>query len=116
EQQIKVVLEEALALHREKPDLHRFLYAEAPRPRALQERLRAFDEVMEKTLSSHLHTAGMSRKKADLKGALIARAGQALLHEFVLDGQLPYSYDYRLKELHATMIQLMADTQTPETM
>ena len=111
--QMKVVLEEALALHRSKPELHRFLYEEAPRPPALQQRLRAFDDVLEDRLSQHLQESGVKKQHADLRAALIARAGQALLHEFVLDDQLPYSYDYRLDELHSTLSQLLGEMSKP---
>ena len=55
----------------------------------------------------------MRKKDADLRGALVARAGQALLHEFVLDDQLPYSYDQRLNELLATLSQLMMRATKP---
>ncbi len=108
-QQIKIVLEEALALHRSNPRLHHFLYAEAPRPAALRERLKAFDEVVEETLSTYLQGRGLSKRDAILRAALIARAGQALLHEFVLDAQLPYSYDYRLNTLCQTLSNLISD-------
>ncbi len=107
-QQIKIVLEEALTLHRANPQLHHFLYAEAPRPAPLRASLKAFDDLLEQTLSQHFQSSGVKQKDADLKAALLARAGQALLHEFVLDSHLPYSYNHRLNELHETLSQLIS--------
>ena len=106
-EQILIVLEEALALHRSKPQLHRFLYSEAPRPPELQARLREFDQLMEQTLAQHLRQSGARKQDAELRAALVARAGQALLHEFVLDDRLPYSDEYRLKRLYETLIELL---------
>ncbi|MEM1436580.1 MAG: TetR/AcrR family transcriptional regulator [Pseudomonadota bacterium] len=108
DQQIRIVLEAGLALHRANPTLHRFLYSEAPRPPALRRRLKAFDDLLEQMLSQHLQGCGVKKKDADLDAALVARAGQALLHEFVLDNHLPYSYSYRLNTLNELLSQLVS--------
>ena len=105
--QIKIVLEEGLSLHRAKPQLHRFLYSEAPRPPQLQAKLRAFDAQLEQTLTKHLQGQGLSKGKAELQAAIVARTGQALLHQFVLDEELPFSYEHRLEALHKTLCDLM---------
>ena len=106
---IRIVLEEGLELHQSKPKLHQFLYAEAPRPKALRDMLKRFDEALEKMVSEHLIEQGVSPADATLRSALVTRAGQALLHDFVLDDQLPRSDKKRLQLLTAPLLRLLSD-------
>ena len=107
EARIKIALEEGLALHRAKPQLHRFLYSEAPRPPMLQETLGNFDALLEEIVCRHLIEQNMQETEAKLRSALVTRAGQALLHEFVLDESLPKDFDSRLDALHETLCLLL---------
>ncbi len=91
------VLRTALAAHSAHPRLHRFLYAEAPRPPALQAKLKQFDDGLEALIAERLaSTPASDPETVRLDAALIARAGQALLHDFVLDDALPKTMDERL--------------------
>ncbi len=104
EARMQIVFEEALAVHKSRPRLHRFLYSEAPRPAALQAKLKSFDAAIEQILADYFNEQGLTPARATLKAALVARAGQALLHEFVLDDTLPGSHKGRLAQVvEATM-------------
>ena len=101
-----LVLKTALAAHQARPRLHHFLYTEAPRPPELQAKLKAFDDAIEQTLAQLLKGQGMSEREATLQAALVARAGQSLLHEFVLDDSLPGTPKSRLKRVIASLMAL----------
>jgi AcrR family transcriptional regulator len=103
----RAVFEPALAVHAERPDLHRFLYGEAPRPPALQTRLRAVQAGMENALAPLLEREGLDPRTARVRAALAVRAGEAALHEFVLDATLPGSVDDRLAELVSALLALL---------
>jgi len=94
---IRLVLETAFEIHRARPRLHHFLYTEAPRPPALQEKLAAFNAGLEGALAARL--PGEDQRAAQAKAALIVRAGESLLHEYVLDADLPGSPEDRLEEV-----------------
>ena len=103
---ISMVLETALAAHQARPKLHQFLYTEAPRPPELQKKLKAFDDAIENALAANLKERVWRPQEAVLQAALIARAGQALLHEFVLDGDLPGTPKSRLRRVVASLVAL----------
>ncbi len=107
---MQIVLEEGLAGHRSRPNLHRFLYGEAPRPPALQAKLKAFDDAVEQVLIDHFRDLGVPMAKARSAAALITRSGQALLHEFVLDDSLPGSHKTRLAQVLAALMKLAEET------
>ncbi len=101
-----IVFEPALAAHRARPRLHQFLYSEAPRPPELQRKLKAFDDAIEERLASLFKEQGVRPQDATLRAALIARAGQSLLHEFVLDDGLPGTAKSRLRRVIASLLTL----------
>ena len=106
---IEIVLEEAMGVHQSRPRLHHFLYTEAPRPPALQAKLKSFDDAIEQVLVDHYREKGVSPGKAKLKAAIVARAGQALLHEYALDGELPGSPKSRLADVVKATLLLAND-------
>ena len=62
EEQITIVLEQALAQHQSKPALHRFLYSEAPRPPELRVKLKAFDDVLEVSSIASMYLLSVERR------------------------------------------------------
>lgn len=100
----RAILEPALALHRAHPRLHHFLYGEAPRPPALQRLVETVGAAIEKVIANHLaetDDAGRVRR-----AALIYRAGESLLHTYVLDVSLPGSLETRRDELITALLAL----------
>ncbi len=106
---IEIVFEEAMAVHQSRPRLHHFLYTEAPRPPALQAKLKSFDDAVELVLVDHYREQGVTPAKAKLKAAIVARAGQALLHDYALDGDLPGSPKSRLADVVKATLLLAKD-------
>ncbi len=98
-EKVQRVLQLGLAMHQARPVFHQFLFSRAARSPEVQAKLDGFDRAMEKVIQQELEQAGEDTVDATLKAAIINRAGQSLLHEFVLDEQLPGDADARLSLL-----------------
>jgi AcrR family transcriptional regulator len=68
------LLEAMVALHRDRPKLHRVLFEEAPRPPALRRRLEALEEAVTDSVAAYLR-ARTAREALDRDGGATARAG-----------------------------------------
>ena len=96
EQKMRLVLEAGLAMHEAKPVFHRFLFTRTTRSNEVQAKLDAFEQSMERIIEADLESNGIEAAEAGLRAAMINRASQSLLHEFVLDDSLTGSTRSRL--------------------
>lgn len=109
EQKMRRVLEAGLAMHKAKPVFHRFLFARAPRSTEVQAKLDEFERSIERIIQADLIANGFDASEASLRAAMINRASQSLLHEFVLDQRLVESTELRLE----LAIRLLAGWSLP---
>lgn len=103
---VRTMLVSAAAAHASHPRLHRLLYNEAPRPAALQARLETFQKSLEALLAARLEGEGASPTEAVLRAALAVRAGEALVHNYVLDETLCAPFDARLEAVVIAVLRL----------
>ena len=99
EARIEMVLRSALELHQATPRVHRIFYSQVPRSDEIQAQLRTVDDFMEQVMTHAFESEGIPRDEAILAAACVSRTGQALLHEFVLDDELPGDQESRLERV-----------------
>jgi len=76
-----------VALHRERPRLHRVLFEEAPRPPALRRRLAALEAALAAGVADYLRASGAALAPARdpaLAARLVVQVVESVTHELVL--------------------------------
>lgn len=87
EEGMRRLVEGMVALHRDRPKLHRVLFEEAPRPPALRRRLEALEAAITDSVAAYLHRC-IARDAADrdpaLAARMVVRVVETVTHELVL--------------------------------
>ncbi|HET6507290.1 MAG TPA: TetR/AcrR family transcriptional regulator [Baekduia sp.] len=78
------LVEAMVALHRERPALHRVLFEEAPRPPALRRRLDALEDAAVAAVSAYLRERDDVGRDPELAARMVARVVETVTHELVL--------------------------------
>jgi AcrR family transcriptional regulator len=112
EQGLRRLVEAMVALHRERPALHRVLFEEAPRPPALRRRLDAMAADARTAVAAYLRRRGVARDP-DLAARLVVQVIETVTHEVVLrPGDVPV--DVYVDETVALLVgYVMRDTSVP---
>ena len=104
---IAAVLTAACDAHAAHPRAHRFLYGRAPRTDAVRAALDSLERGLEETLATRLVTEeALDATEARHRAALAVRAGNALLHGYVLDDGLPGDLRARLGRAIAAVVRV----------
>jgi AcrR family transcriptional regulator len=89
EEGLRGLVEAMVALHRERPGLHRVLFEEAPRPPALRRRLDGMTADARVAVAAFLRGRGVARDP-DLAARLVVQVIETVTHEVVLrPGDVP---------------------------
>lgn len=89
EEGLRGLVEAMVALHRERPGLHRVLFEEAPRPPALRRRLDGMTADARAVVAAFLRERGAARDP-DLAARLVVQVIETVTHEVVLrPGDVP---------------------------
>jgi AcrR family transcriptional regulator len=78
------LVEAMVALHRERPALHRVLFEEAPRPPALRRRLDALEGAAVAAIASYLRERDDVARDPGLAARMVVRVVETVTHELVL--------------------------------
>ena len=81
------MVEAMVALHRERPALHRVLFEEAPRPPALRRRLTTLEAALTAGVASYLRACGAEVDPArdpDVAARLVVQVVETVTHELVI--------------------------------
>ncbi|MEE4299713.1 MAG: TetR/AcrR family transcriptional regulator [Pseudomonadales bacterium] len=101
------VLTAACDAHAAHPRAHRFLYERAPRIGPVQAALDALERGLEETLIARLVAEeALDESEARHRAALAVRAGDALLHGYVLDDALPDDLPARLQRAIEAVVRI----------
>jgi AcrR family transcriptional regulator len=104
---IREVLTASKEGHCSRPRMHRFLFEEASRSSVVQALLAALESRLEALLAARLvDEEGQTPDEARHHAAMAVRAGNALLHQYVLDEALPDDADTRLNRAIDATIRL----------
>lgn len=83
EEGMRRLVEAMVALHRERPRLHRVLFEEAPRPPALRRRLDRLTATARGAVAAYLRTLDVGRDP-ELAARLVVQVIETVTHELVL--------------------------------
>jgi AcrR family transcriptional regulator len=80
------LVEAMVALHRDRPALHRVLFEEAPRPPALRRRLEAVERAATSAVADYLRARGREIQLRDpaLAARMVVQVVETVTHELVL--------------------------------
>jgi len=81
------MVEAMVALHRERPALHRVLFEEAPRPPALRRRLAALEGALTAGVAAYLRACGVevdAARDPDVAARLVVQVVETVTHELVI--------------------------------
>jgi AcrR family transcriptional regulator len=84
---LRRIVEAMVALHRERPALHRVLFEEAPRPPALRRRLAALDAASTAAVAAYLRACGDALDPArdpDVAARLVVQVIETVTHDLVI--------------------------------
>ncbi len=111
---VHAVLSAAAEAHASHPRAHRFLFERAPRTEQLTAALDALERDLEAQLAARLaeeeHLLGVEARH---RAALAVRAGNALLHGYVLDESLPGDIPDRLDRAIDAVIRIAGEGGRP---
>jgi AcrR family transcriptional regulator len=78
------LVEAMVALHRERPALHRVLFEEAPRPPALRRRLEALEGAAVAAVEAYLRERDDVRRDPAIAARMVVRVVETVTHELTL--------------------------------
>jgi len=78
------LVEAMVALHRDRPALHRVLFEEAPRPPALRRRLEELEEAATAAVAAYLRASGATDRDPSRAARMVVRVVETVTHELVL--------------------------------
>jgi AcrR family transcriptional regulator len=78
------LVEAMVALHRERPALHRVLFEEAPRPPALRRRLEALEGAAVAAVEAYLRERDDVRRDPGIAARMVVRVVETVTHELTL--------------------------------
>ncbi|WP_445152437.1 TetR/AcrR family transcriptional regulator [Baekduia sp. Peel2402] len=78
------LVEAMVALHRDRPALHRVLFEEAPRPPALRRRLEELEETVTAAVAAYLRASDATDRDPELAARMVVRVVETVTHELVL--------------------------------
>lgn len=84
EEGMRRLVEAMVALHRDRPALHRVLFEEAPRPPALRRRLDALTAAATAGVAAYLRAAGVGRPDPELAARLVIQVVETVTHDLVI--------------------------------
>ncbi|HWI73039.1 MAG TPA: TetR/AcrR family transcriptional regulator [Baekduia sp.] len=113
EEGLRRLVEAMVAVHRERPALHRVLFEEAPRPPALRRRLDALAGGARVSVAAYLRASSGVARDPDLAARLVVQVIETVTHELVLrPGDVPV--EVYVDETVALLVgYLKRDTSVP---
>jgi AcrR family transcriptional regulator len=81
---MRQLVEAMVALHRERPALHRVLFEEAPRPPALRRRLEALEGAATGAIAAYLHAREDVDRDPARAARMVVQVVETVAHELVL--------------------------------
>jgi AcrR family transcriptional regulator len=104
---IRRLVEGMVALHRERPALHRVLFEEAPRPSALRQRLTTLQAASTAGVAGYLRACGDQLAPArapDLAARMIVQVIETVTHDLVIRPDDGVSTDTYISETVALLV------------
>jgi AcrR family transcriptional regulator len=100
------LVEAMVALHRDRPALHRVLFEEAPRPQALRRRLGRLEAAAATGVAEYLHARGDDVGRADvtLAARLVVRVVETVTHELAIRPEPDVAVDAVVEETVALLV------------
>jgi AcrR family transcriptional regulator len=108
---IRRLVEVMVALHQERPALHRVLFEEAPRPPALRRRLAALQAASTAGVASYLRVCGdqlAPERDPDLAARMVAQVIETVTHDLVIRPEDEVSTDTYVSETVALLTGYLA--------